>query len=137
MKLIKCEECGDLVMLILEETRYCSCYNVAGKYLDDRITAVVSEEAIVVGIDNNGLNIATNYAMSDVAQDCKGRIDYFFTGWIPNHPGEVIIVKTIDDVVYYDYKMKDKDKTYESTLATESVEKNEKNKWSWNIFKKK
>ena len=118
MKLIKCEECKDLVMLITHTTRHCLCHNVAGKYLDDNITAVVNEEAIVVGIDNNGFNIATLYAMSEGAQDCKGRIDYFFTGWIPNHPGEIIIVNSVKEVEDYDFHMKSEDKEYTSTLAT-------------------
>jgi len=137
MKLIKCEECGDLVMLIRRHTRCCVCGDIAGKYLDDGITAIVSKDAVVVGIDNNGFNIAARYAMSKNAQDCEYRVDYFFTGWIPNFPGEVIIVETVDDVLNYDYHMEEKDKNYESTSPAKVSEQNEgKKKWSWNIFKR-
>ena len=136
MKLISCQECKDMVVLRRKEIRSCHCGNVAGKYLDDGITAVVNNEAIVVGIDNNGFNIAERNATSDAAQKCSHRVDYFFTGWIPNFPGEVIRVETVDDVLKYDYHISDEDKNYGSTSPAEVSEKNE-SKSIWNIFKKK
>lgn len=137
MKLVACQNCNDLVMLINKVTRCCKCGEVAGKYLDDNNTAVVTKNAIVVGIDNNGFNIAKWYSMGEEAQNCKYRVDYFFTGWVPNFPGEVIKVETVDDVLNYDYHVKEEDINYESTSPAKVSEQNEdKKKWSWNIFKK-
>ena len=136
MKLVSCKKCKDLVMLVSEEIRFCMCGDIAGRYLDDRITAVVTKNAIVVGIDNNGFNIAKNYALCEKIQNCKYRVDYFFTGWIPNFPGEVIEVETVDDVINYDYHMIEEDKNYSSTSPAEVAEKNEGN-WYLNIFKRK
>ena len=123
MKLVACQKCNDVVMLISEETRYCYCGDVAGKYLDDRITAVVNKNAIVFGIDNNGFNMAKNYATCEGVQELSHRVDYFFTGWVPNFPGEVIIVENIDDVVNYDYHTSEKDRNYGSTSPAELLEK--------------
>ena len=55
----------------------------------------------------------------------SNRVDFFFTGWIPNHPGEVVVVDSVEDVLAYEYEMKDEDKEYDSTLPTEIAEKNE------------
>lgn len=136
MKLVACQNCKDLIMLITKEIRCCKCGETAGKYLDDYNTAVVTKNAIVVGIDNNGFNVAKHLATGEDAQNCKYRVDYFFTGWVPNFPGEVIKVKTVDDVLNYNYHVKE-DINYESTSPAKVSEENEdKNKWSWNIFKR-
>lgn len=115
MKLIACNECHDVISLINKHPRKCLCGKCSGKYLDDNITAVVSEDSIVCGIDNIGFNLAKYYANSEEAQQAKHRVDYFFTGWIPNHPGEIIRVKTVKEVDEYPYEMKEEDKTYTST----------------------
>lgn len=116
MKLIACQKCSDLVMLVNEHTRKCFCGEVAGKYLDDDITAVVNSEALVVGIDNYGFRLAKILAIK--AYNHLERIDHFFTGWVPNHPGEVIVVETIDEVTEYNYHLPEEKKLHGSTLPT-------------------
>jgi hypothetical protein len=116
MKLIACQKCKDLISLVNEHTRQCFCGEIAGKYLDDNITAVVSSNAIVVGIDNYGFNLAKELSIK--GRSSANRIDYFFTGWIPNHPGEVIEVETVDEVIEYDYHLPEEKKLYDSTLPT-------------------
>lgn len=117
MKLIHCRECGDIVLLYPKIVMPCICGKIAGKYLSNGVTAVVSEDAIVVGIDNNGFNIANQ--VYDNNQELDRRIDIFFTGWIPNFPGEVIRVK-LEDVVEYPYEV---DYEEESTLPTNHEKK--------------
>ena len=51
MKLIFCGKCHDMVKLI-DEKRYCKCKSVWGYYVDD-LNAVISNDAIPFGIDNN------------------------------------------------------------------------------------
>ena len=53
MKLLYCPACGSLTELKVGIMKYCTCKGVSGKYCEDMITAVVHEDAIVVGIDNN------------------------------------------------------------------------------------
>ncbi len=120
MKLIACEECNDLVMLVNEHTRKCFCGEIAGKYLDDDITAVVSSNAIIVGIDNFGFKLAKELSVADMKY--SNRVDRFFTGWIPNHPGEVIEVETIDEVIEYNYHLPEEKRIYSSTLPTAGQE---------------
>ena len=117
MKLINCPKCNDVVNLMVGTTRVCDCGNVGGKYLDDHITAVVNKDALVVGIDNNGFNIARHLAIEN--KDFPRRIDYFFTGWIPTKPGEVIVVDTVENVLRYNFFLKEEDKNYDSTSPTE------------------
>ena len=117
MKLINCPKCNDVVNLMVGTTRVCDCGNVGGKYLDDHITAVVNKDALVVGIDNNGFNIARRLAVGN--KDVEQRLDFFFTGWIPTKPGEVIIVDTVEDVLEHDYHLDEEDKNYTSTSPTE------------------
>ena len=109
-----------MVMLVNEHTRKCFCGEVAGKYLDDDVTAVVSSNAIVVGIDNFGFNLAKELSIKGMKY--SNRVDYFFTGWVPNHPGEVIVVDTVDEVVEYNYHLPDEKKIYSSTLPTAGQE---------------
>lgn len=120
MKLITCLECSDVVNLIESHTRTCICGNVAGKYLDDKITAVVTTSALVMGIDNNGWNIAKHMVISALEKEIKERIDYFFVGWIPTKPGEVIFVDEVDDV--YGYEDHIENPEYTSTRPTEGID---------------
>ena len=123
MKLMKCVKCGDIVAIIETLSRSCYCGKIAGKYLDDSITAVVNKDALVFGIDNNGFAIAQHYALEN--KNAEHRYDYFFTGWIPTKPGEVIVVKTAHDVHKYPMKMKDEDKQYTSTWPSRVSEEND------------
>jgi len=123
MKLIACPKCNDTMQLVQGYVRTCWCGDCGGKYLSDRITAVVNKDAIIFGIDNNGFGVAKQ--LYDMHQETPHRVDFFFTGWIPNHPGEVVVVDSVEDVLAYEYEMKDEDKEYDSTLPTEIAEKNE------------
>ena len=129
MKLICCKKCNDVVNL-LHTTRTCYCGNSAGKYLDDNITAVVNKDSVVVGIDNNGFMMAKQLAVGN--KDCESRLDFFFTGWIPTKPGEVIVVDSIDDVLKYDNHIEDVN--YTSTSPCESAEQNNDNGWFDNLI---
>ena len=113
-------------------TRTCYCGHVGGKYLDDNITAVVNEDALVVGIDNNGFSFAKQLA--ERATPLAHRVDYFFTGWIPNHPGEVIVVETVEHVLEYNYHLPEEKRAYGSTLPTEIAEHNEQEKPHSNLL---
>ena len=131
MKLIACTECNDIMNLHHIHVRTCYCGAVAGRYLDDFITAVVNKDAIVVGIDNNGFAISKHYY--EINQEIKDRVDIFFTGWIPNHPGEVIVVDTVIDVLEYPFEMKEEDKTTKSTLPTKGAIKGHKGSFPFSI----
>lgn len=109
MKLLFCRECRDVISITHDNiTRSCKCGKVAGKYLKDKITAVVTKEAVVFGLDNNSfLNALTTVDRilnTDMPQfDNNMRYDFFFTGWIPTLPGEVMVVKNIAYVKATDY----------------------------------
>ena len=105
MKLLWCPECKDVVSLILRETRVCKCGKTAGKYVSDCITAIITEGAVVFGIDNNTLSTALTRAEHFMKNPeyQSTRIDFFFTGWVPTKPGEVIVVKSPIHVKAYDY----------------------------------
>lgn len=109
MKLLYCEECYDVVSMTHDNiTRSCKCGKVAGKYLKDKITAVVTEGSIVFGIDNNGFRNALYTVKKVLTEDIDHfpkdrRFDFFFTGWIPTKPGEVIFVKNKAHVKATDY----------------------------------
>jgi hypothetical protein len=94
MKLIWCDHCNTLTS-ISKKFRTCQCGKFGGKYLDDNITVVVNEGSIIVGIDNNTFLVHSlrNYKHL-IYNKVPERIDMFFTGWIPNIPGEVIFVKS-------------------------------------------
>lgn len=100
-KFIICDECDDVVLLVNEITRTCGCGKCAGKYLKDNITAVVTKDAIVFGIDNVTFRDALIRASDH--KDLTYRRDFFFTGWVPNHPGEIIRVNEVEDVKDYPY----------------------------------
>ena len=109
MKLLFCEECRDTVSMTHDNiTRTCKCGKTAGKYLKDKLTAVVTEHAVVFGIDNNSFANALATVRKVLFEDVQGfdmnkRYDFFFTGWIPTIPGEVIIVPTRAHVMATDY----------------------------------
>jgi len=132
MKLIACPKCNDTMQLVQGYVRTCFCGECGGKYLSDRITAVVNKDAIVFGIDNNGFGVAKQ--LYEMHQETPHRIDFFFTGWIPNHPGEVIQVETVEDVLAYEYEMDDEDKEYDSTWPSQIAEQNEYKKLSGDDF---
>jgi hypothetical protein len=117
MKLIYCRECRQMVSLLVKVTSTCRCKECAGKYLSDNVTAVVTSKSIVVGIDNMGFyhHALGNY---DTMRERypNGRVDLFFSGWVPNWPGEVIIVDTAKEVVKYKFKLEIP--TTASTLPT-------------------
>jgi hypothetical protein len=105
MKLIYCPDCHDMFVAITEKTRMCACRTHAAKYLKDRITTVVTDGAVVVGIDNVSFSNALHrtYAFQG-SEKWKGtRIDSFFNGWIPTEPGEVIFVKKPNHVIRYKF----------------------------------
>jgi hypothetical protein len=101
MKLIYCEKCGDLVLLRKKFIKLCCCEEVAGKYLNDNLTAVVTKNSIVVGIDNNSFGDSIhryNIYHPEGTEPHDKRIDFFFAGWIPTIPGEVIKVDSEEEV---------------------------------------
>jgi hypothetical protein len=100
MKLIFCPECYDLVLLKSGKRRKCGCKACSGKYLDDNLTAVVNKKAVVVGIDNNSFRNAVD-TQESIRDEHDERYDFFFCGWIPTKPGEVVVVKKNKDVKNY------------------------------------
>lgn len=102
MKLIYCPHCNDLVRLQLRIKR-CKCRKCCGFYLEDAsTTAVVNKDAIVVGIDNNTFLDATKKYFRGRERWPETRVDFFFTGWIPTFPGEVVVLDTTKDVKNFD-----------------------------------
>jgi hypothetical protein len=105
VKLVFCAQCYTLVELKSKYVAFCPCESAAGKYLNDNLTAVVTKDSIVVGIDNNTFRPAVErylkyYPEGDEPQN--KRIDFFFVGWIPTIPGEVIVVETAEEVEQFD-----------------------------------
>ena len=109
MKILFCVECRDAVAITTGNiTRSCVCGKTGGKYLKDRITAVITEFSVVFGIDNNSfinaLSTVEKVLSGDIPHFEKGkRYDFFFTGWIPTVPGEIITVPTLAHVKATDY----------------------------------
>lgn len=104
MKLLYCEKCGDLVQLRCQLPRTCHCTKYVGKYLSDRLTAVVNEGSILVGIDNNTFQTAVDRTLH-YREELDYRVDFFFCGWLPTEPGEVIFVPTFEEVLEYPYEI--------------------------------
>jgi len=108
MKLIHCPKCGDFFNLPtkLGKTKTCRCRKHAGKYLSNGVEAVVTEGAIIAGIDNNTFLTATwRYGDTKEKHPEWPRVDFFFTGWISTIPGEVIRVKTVKEVKDYKFEI--------------------------------
>jgi len=53
MKLIRCENCEDVVRLIHTKWRKCECGESGGQYNDDLVTATVGGDCEVIGIRND------------------------------------------------------------------------------------
>jgi len=71
MKLILCPECGDVIKLSRNRTRWCNCRQSYGRYDLDGKHAWYAGRAIPLGIDNNSLGKA-------IASDKKHpRVDAF------------------------------------------------------------
>lgn len=58
MKLIFCPYCHDVVRLF-NDIRYCKCGKIHGQYINN-LDAVVSKNAIPIGINNNSFTSAIN-----------------------------------------------------------------------------
>ena len=111
MKLIYCPRCNHLTALSdkLKQTTTCKCKRSAGKYLSDRCTAVFTKDTLIVGIDNTTFRDAINrYNWVKKERPEWGRVDFFFTGWIPTIPGEVVRVDSVKEVKEYPYEIKTK-----------------------------
>jgi hypothetical protein len=105
MKLFICQHCENFMCLKRADefaVTFCECGKSAGKYLSDKNTAVFSKDCIIVGIDNNSFNNAVDSYVK-YHKKFANRVDFFFTGWIPTKPGEVIIVNDVYDVCDYPY----------------------------------
>ncbi len=108
MKLIHCPKCGDFFALPtkLGKTKTCRCRGAAGKYLSDGMVAVITENCIVAGIDNNTFSTSVyRYNQTNKDHPDWPRLDFFFTGWIPTKPGEVIRVNTVKEVKEYPFEV--------------------------------
>lgn len=55
MKLLYCQSCRDLIRLVSNETRFCACKAVCGRYVDGRASAVYHGPATLVGVDDRVL----------------------------------------------------------------------------------
>lgn len=64
MKLLFCRHCGDVVKL-QRTIRRCKCRAVSGKYLPDGAHAVVSKDALVIGLANPDVVSATGVFLSN------------------------------------------------------------------------
>ena len=53
MKLIRCNQCGDVAILIHTIWRQCECGKSGGQYNDDMISATVGGDCEVIGIRND------------------------------------------------------------------------------------
>lgn len=105
MKFIHCPRCKDVFLPIERKTRTCACGRHGAKYLADNITTVVTEGALIFGIDNvSFINARQRTEYFQDHEDYKDmRIDSFFTGWIPTLPGEIIFLPTVYKVRRFDY----------------------------------
>jgi hypothetical protein len=55
VKLLYCKSCRDLIRLVSNETRFCACRAVCGRYVDGRASAVYHGPATLVGVDDRVL----------------------------------------------------------------------------------
>ena len=53
MKLVRCNNCEDVVRLVHTEWRQCDCKKSGGQYNDDKISATVGGDCEVIGIRND------------------------------------------------------------------------------------
>ncbi len=99
MKLIRCKECHDIYVPDEFKMKKCRCKKSAAKYLDDNLTTISTSNTYVFGIDNQSFGNAD----VQVKHWCKEhpdtqRRDFYFVGWFPSKPDEVIWVDTIKEV---------------------------------------
>jgi len=93
MKGFICDYCGDHVIVSNKKfPKMCCCKRYLAKYLADGITLAINGHPIIFGIDNNSFAVAERNCL--YSKDWKERVDFFFTGWIPNKPGEILFLKT-------------------------------------------
>lgn len=52
MKLLFCEKCTDIIRLIKNETTFCKCGSVGGKYIDNLNAVYFGEMGVPIGFDN-------------------------------------------------------------------------------------
>ena len=100
MKFIFCDECKDIVHMYPKEIKECVCGKYCGKYLDDFITIVVNGKPLIVGIDNNSFKTAIDRA-EYTRCNYENYVVYYFTGWVPSKPGEIIFVDNKEDVINF------------------------------------
>ncbi len=101
MKFVYCDSCHDIFVAINKIVRTCKCGEHAAKYLNDNVTAVATKGACIFGLDNVTLKDAIVRAAAHKQYDY--RRDFFFTGWVPNHAGEVVFVDSVADVKAHPY----------------------------------
>jgi hypothetical protein len=101
MKFVYCTKCNDIFVAINKIARTCLCGKHSAKYLNDNITAVATKGCVIFGLDNVTLKDAVIRA--DAHKQHDYRRDFFFTGWVPNHAGEVVFVDSVSDVKEYPY----------------------------------
>lgn len=138
MKLLWCPDCHDTITIGVNNiVRKCMCGRTAAKYLEDNITAIVTEGSIVFGIDNTSLTNAIKNAKYWMPNKFdRKRLDFFFTGWVPTKPGEVVFVDTVEDVIAYNYHEKlsfTSENPSTDISEKENLEKPEK-KFKWYHF---
>lgn len=127
MKSAYCRSCG--ILFSLPSPMYgimkCKCGTNAGKYLNDGLTAVFTKDSIIIGIDNNTwLAAIHNYL---VYREYPSRVDFYFCGWVPTKPGEVIFVNTVEEVE--NYPMGEKQDAEEALAKYNGIDPNEVIKW--------
>ena len=52
MKLFWCPDCYDIVLMVVEHTRYCRCGKHCGKYYSNKSQVVLTEGAVPLNIRN-------------------------------------------------------------------------------------
>lgn len=116
MKLMCCVKCRSLVSLGNDKLTYCECGECVGGYHTNGITGIVNRLAVVVGIDNNSFINAMNAFVEKL--DYPTRLDFFFCGWIPTKPGEVIVLDSVEEVKtkYKEISCSDEHKHTEATM---------------------
>ena len=115
--MIYCDNCNYLFSL-KKTINYCRCKRkkCAGKYLDDSLTAVVTKNSTLIGVDNNTFHDSVRKCYRWNESRPEQRMDFFFTGWTCTKPGETIMVDTAWRVKRFNPRFEADNKT--STLPT-------------------
>ena len=62
-----------------------------------------SKYCLIFGIDNGSFASAVRNYITEITNFDDGeRRDWFFTGWVCTHPGEVVLVDTIEELYELD-----------------------------------